>query len=110
MVSLLFHDVYVREPGESGFNSPAADRYKLTVDEFDAQLRGLQRVVAPQAFLVTVDDGGESYLTLVADRLEAVGLAEWGQTPVRKYSKGMLQRAGIAQASNARHARELKLV
>ena len=30
--------------------------------------------------------------------LEAVGLAEWGQTSVKKYSKGMLQRLGLAQA------------
>lgn len=30
--------------------------------------------------------------------LETVGLAEWGQTSVRKYSKGMLQRLGLAQA------------
>jgi len=30
--------------------------------------------------------------------LAAVGLAEWGQTSVRKYSKGMLQRLGLAQA------------
>jgi ABC-2 type transport system ATP-binding protein len=30
--------------------------------------------------------------------LEAVGLADWGRTPIRKYSKGMLQRLGLAQA------------
>jgi len=30
--------------------------------------------------------------------LERVGLAKWGQTPVHKYSKGMQQRLGIAQA------------
>ena len=30
--------------------------------------------------------------------LETVGLAEWGRTSVRKYSKGMLQRLGLAQA------------
>lgn len=30
--------------------------------------------------------------------LERVGLAEWGQTSVRKYSKGMQQRLGLAQA------------
>ena len=30
--------------------------------------------------------------------LEKVGLAEWGTTNVRKYSKGMLQRLGLAQA------------
>jgi ABC-2 type transport system ATP-binding protein len=30
--------------------------------------------------------------------LAAVGLAEWGRTSVKKYSKGMLQRLGLAQA------------
>ena len=30
--------------------------------------------------------------------LAAVGLAEWGNTSVKKYSKGMLQRLGLAQA------------
>ena len=30
--------------------------------------------------------------------LATVGLSEWGRTPVRKYSKGMLQRLGLAQA------------
>lgn len=30
--------------------------------------------------------------------LRRVGLAEWGRMPVKKYSKGMLQRLGLAQA------------
>ncbi len=30
--------------------------------------------------------------------LESVGLAEWGKTSVKKYSKGMRQRLGLAQA------------
>jgi ABC-2 type transport system ATP-binding protein len=30
--------------------------------------------------------------------LAAVGLAEWGKTSIKKYSKGMLQRLGLAQA------------
>jgi ABC-2 type transport system ATP-binding protein len=30
--------------------------------------------------------------------LELVGLSQWGRTSVRKYSKGMLQRLGLAQA------------
>lgn len=30
--------------------------------------------------------------------LDAVGLADWGSTPVKKYSKGMLQRLGLAQS------------
>ena len=69
-VSLLFHDVYASDPFESGFRSPAADRYKLSVPHFEAQLDGLGKAPA----LLTFDDGGVSYYTLVADRLEALGL------------------------------------
>jgi len=97
-ISLLFHDVYAAEPSESGFVSDAADRYKVTVAEFEAQLRGIAAVRSdapilqrnddglPHAdrdrssaagmnlpFLLTVDDGGVSYHTLLADRLEARG-------------------------------------
>jgi peptidoglycan/xylan/chitin deacetylase (PgdA/CDA1 family) len=77
-VSLLFHDVFVRHPGESGFSSPAADRYKLSLPEFDAQIAGLAEyeksggnTAGPAR--ITVDDGGVSYYTAVADRLEAHG-------------------------------------
>jgi len=89
LVSLLFHDVYRRDPGESGFRSPGADRYKLIVSSFDAQLDGVAAVRTdppilatdlhrPQienafAYLLTVDDGGRSYHTVVADQLEARG-------------------------------------
>ena len=70
-VSLLFHDVYAADPRESGFPSEAADRYKLSVRDFEAHLAGLAHVASP--FAVTVDDGGISYYTEVADRLEAYG-------------------------------------
>ena len=92
-VSLLFHDVYLTDPRESGFVSAAADRYKLRLPDFEAQLQGLAdltrrrqgygasalqgrraslvRLASP--FTITVDDGGVSFYTLVADRLEALG-------------------------------------
>jgi len=87
-VSLLFHDVYLRDPAESGFRSPAADRYKLSAPEFEAQLRGVIEagggapLLAPDLaptpgrelpFAITVDDGGLSYYTLIAERLEMLG-------------------------------------
>jgi peptidoglycan/xylan/chitin deacetylase (PgdA/CDA1 family) len=79
IVSLLFHDVYESDPRESGFRSPAADRYKLSVPDFEAQLDGLveRRIPDPGSRIpavITVDDGGVSYYTAVADRLEAAGL------------------------------------
>jgi peptidoglycan/xylan/chitin deacetylase (PgdA/CDA1 family) len=71
-VSLLFHDVYDADPRESGFASEAADRYKLPLTDFDAQLEGLTGFHRDD-FRVTVDDGGLSYYTHVADRLERQG-------------------------------------
>jgi len=89
LVSLLFHDVYRRSPGESGFCSPGADRYKLTDCEWSSQLDGVaearrDRPVLASAladrtsteelpFLITVDDGGVSYHEVMADRLEKRG-------------------------------------
>jgi peptidoglycan/xylan/chitin deacetylase (PgdA/CDA1 family) len=91
-ISLLLHDVYATHPRESGFASDAADRYKLSAAELDAQVRGLADVrhdrpmlatevtarpaarrPADTPFLITVDDGGVSYYTILADRLEALG-------------------------------------
>jgi len=94
-ISLLFHDVHETSPDESGFRSAAANRYKLQLADFDAQLDGVAEVrsdapivalemVAGSAprnpadagnppFLITVDDGGVSYHTIIADRLERRG-------------------------------------
>jgi hypothetical protein len=74
MVHLLFHDVYVSDPRESGFGSPAADRYKLSVPQFDRELATIVES-GPRAlpFSLTFDDGGSSFYTAIADRLEARG-------------------------------------
>jgi peptidoglycan/xylan/chitin deacetylase (PgdA/CDA1 family) len=77
-VSLLFHDVFMSDPQESGFTSRGADRYKLSVREFDAQLAGLDRQTKGSApffeyTTLTFDDGGESFYTVVADKLETRG-------------------------------------
>ena len=92
-ISLLFHDVCERHADESGFASEAANRYKLICADFDAQLAGVGEVrsdapllataitrlddeAAPAGrvpFLITVDDGGVSYSTSIAERLERRG-------------------------------------
>jgi peptidoglycan/xylan/chitin deacetylase (PgdA/CDA1 family) len=86
IVSLLFHDVYVSDPLESGFCSPAAHRYKLSTAEFEDQLLCVASARPPapllpsdllgsevSGFTITVDDGGRSYYKEIADRLEALG-------------------------------------
>jgi peptidoglycan/xylan/chitin deacetylase (PgdA/CDA1 family) len=77
-VSLRFHDVFASDPAESGFRSPAADRYKLSLPDFEAQLDGLLRArrdsgLGSRDSRLTFDDGGVSYYTLIADRLESHG-------------------------------------
>lgn len=114
LLSLLLHDVYKRDYAESGFSRPGANRYKLTVAEFEAQLAGIAQargdrpILLPAAsirkrkrtpFAVTVDDGGISYYTIVADRLERRG---WrGHCLV---TTGFIGRPGFLEA---RHLREL---
>jgi len=91
VVSLLFHDVFTDDPAESGFVSDAAHRYKLALPDFDTQLAGVcgVRTDPPvdarsiecgsqthgdsMPFLITVDDGGESYYTTIAERLDRRG-------------------------------------
>jgi peptidoglycan/xylan/chitin deacetylase (PgdA/CDA1 family) len=87
LISLLFHDVYATDPAESGFEGEGAARYKLSLGEFKAQLEKLAAALktppvlvtdpawdlAPMPVTITVDDGGLSYFTIVADLLEERG-------------------------------------
>ena len=112
VIALLLHDVYRRRPSESGFAGPAADRYKLTLEEFRAQLLGVARALngaarpdAPAPWIhagdarlaITVDDGGSSYHAYVAEWLEAFG---WrGHCLV---TTGQLGRRGFLRAHELR--------
>jgi peptidoglycan/xylan/chitin deacetylase (PgdA/CDA1 family) len=69
-VSLLFHDVYLIDPCESGFSSSGAHRYKLSLLEFEAQLAGLDASGASDAVRLTFDDGGVSFYRIAADEIE----------------------------------------
>ncbi len=63
--------MFVSDPAESGFQSASANRYKLSVEQFDAHLARLASVDSPLLpFSLTFDDGGESYYSQIADRLE----------------------------------------
>ncbi len=85
LTSLLLHDVYVDDPAESGFADPLAHAYKLREDECDRLLAAIDRHCPPvtivaspagvthAALALTVDDGGRSFSTLLADRLETRG-------------------------------------
>jgi peptidoglycan/xylan/chitin deacetylase (PgdA/CDA1 family) len=87
LISLLFHDVYIAKPAESGFEGEGAARYKQPVTLFAAQLAKLAAVLpqppllitesiaaaGPMPVAITVDDGGVSYHSIVAGLLEEQG-------------------------------------
>jgi peptidoglycan/xylan/chitin deacetylase (PgdA/CDA1 family) len=85
-VTLLLHDVYRRDPAESGFRGAIADRYKLPLTAFEVLLARLAAAMPSpavaagdpaarkdEAVLITFDDGGLAYHAYIADRLEALG-------------------------------------
>lgn len=88
LIILLFHDVYRHSVRESGFTGAGADRYKLSVENFRAQISSVHamRKDSPKLvnslsvdgrrllpFAISVDDGGLSYHAIVAPHLEQLG-------------------------------------
>lgn len=86
--SLLLHDVAARQDFPStGFASPGADVYKVERELFDRYLHRIEeseigpparvtrgsQVEAPNAWALTVDDGGVTSATEIAPRLDALG-------------------------------------
>lgn len=88
MMTLLYHDVYRVCPTESGFQDLGANGFKLSDKQFAQHLSAVaaatdeapvligdtaavSRRKAP--FCITVDDGGISYYSIVADALENFG-------------------------------------
>ena len=88
LITLLFHDVYRHSAKESGFAGAGADRYKMPVESFKAQISSVLAVrndapilvnsqsVQPRRlvpFAISVDDGGLSYHAIIAPLLEQQG-------------------------------------
>src|SRR5262245_13907846 len=78
VVSLLYHDVFLRDPAESGFSSQAADRYKLSLSDFEAQLAALARVRTDAPIILSelsgIRDSGFGIRTTPARREPGSGI------------------------------------
>lgn len=76
-ICLMYHDIYQRTPHESGFQDKKAFPYKIQADIFEDQVKAVARYCheRPEVEVeFTFDDGGVSFLTLVAPILEKYGL------------------------------------
>ena len=76
-IALMYHDVYLHYPIESGFQDKKAFPYKIQADIFEDQVKAVARYCheRPEVEVeFTFDDGGVSFLTLAAPILEKYGL------------------------------------
>ena len=77
-VCLMYHDVFNKTKHESGFSGRDADVYKIDKRSFENQVRHINDFLIKKGLdkgLVrfTFDDGGESFLTVIAPTLEKYG-------------------------------------
>lgn len=73
-IVLMYHDVYVETPFESGFQNSL---YKISVDVFEKQVKALVGYCKHHQgteIEFTFDDGGVSFYTVIAPILERYGL------------------------------------
>ncbi len=74
----MYHDVYEHDVNESGFKNTTAQKYKIRVSEFEKHVvtvkNCLESLVGNSIEVVfTFDDGGKSFLYVIAPILEKYG-------------------------------------
>jgi len=81
-IVLMYHDVYRHDIGESGFNRERDIPYKLSVEQFEKQVRFVsqhlaENKLANETVIFSFDDGGQSFYTNIAPILEKYGFKGW---------------------------------
>lgn len=80
MINLMYHCVYRNNPDETGFTKNGADQYKLSVKDFEKQVRLIckyftsHNINVSEKVCFTFDDGGRSFYDEIAPVLERYGL------------------------------------
>jgi peptidoglycan/xylan/chitin deacetylase (PgdA/CDA1 family) len=75
----MYHDVFDYSSTESGFQNVGAIKYKLSKQSFEEQIKTIagyceEQLINKEDIYLTFDDGGESFLTIIAPVLERYGL------------------------------------
>lgn len=78
-ITLMYHDVFLSSPMESGFKTNSSKIYKLHVDDFEEQVSKIsnyceQHRILKRNVLFSFDDGGSSNLYVIAPILEKYDL------------------------------------
>lgn len=77
-IHLMYHDVFVQDPKESGFQEERDVPYKISASEFENQVKAisdscLKRGLPKEYVVFTFDDGGKSFHQVIAPILEKYG-------------------------------------
>lgn len=70
-ITLMFHDVFITSPNESGFSGVGPNLYKINRHKFISYVESASN--GNQNFIFTFDDGGESFYKEIAPILEKNG-------------------------------------
>lgn len=78
LISLMYHDVYDVSVTESGFQNIGALIYKTSKLTFEDQLKSIARycdekLINKENIYLTFDDGGKSFLSIIAPTIEKYG-------------------------------------
>ena len=73
-IFLMYHDLFLDSPDESGFVSRGANHYKIQASIFERQVKYVKEQHLESNVLFTFDDGGKSMYDLVAPILEKYGI------------------------------------
>jgi peptidoglycan/xylan/chitin deacetylase (PgdA/CDA1 family) len=77
-INLMYHDVYIRDVNESGFNRERDLMYKMDVVTFESHVKNIhnlcrQKSLPLENIVFTFDDGGKSFLDVIAPILDKYG-------------------------------------
>lgn len=77
-IVLMYHDVFIRDVKESGFQTVGAIPYKVCVGNFESHVKNIYKYckdkdIDTSSIIFTFDDGGVSFATVIPDILEKYG-------------------------------------
>lgn len=108
-IVLMYHDVYRDSPSESGFQNATAIKYKVNADSFEEHVAAIdsymrEHKLSPRTVEFTFDDGGVSFLNIVAPILEKYGFrGKFYISTGYIGSKGFLNADQIRELNNRGH-------
>lgn len=108
-IVLMFHDVYEKTVMESGFQTEAANRYKISKDKFLKQIQAIKeycvsRNVLKDDIVFTFDDGGSSFYSIIAPILKEFGFKGYFFISTANINtKGFLTSEQVVSLQNAGH-------